>query len=353
MIQEHETDIFNLMRLQKRLLRNSDDPFSIFRWYKHIDGYKLISVKANVPESLEMKRMGFAFANDEYVVPNTDNPQNLWVKHYELPFDARHSDRSLRIKLLEDFLGISDQSEALQFANNYGLLTNAMVSLSEYQQDIPGENWNFWKREIEEFKLAYDVWGLLDRNDPKISQYFQRKDIEIRRKDGTIYRKRSILCFERKFRKTPERESPKTRSSIEDIQWYTLLIEDHQPERFQWLVQQPKVYWAAYLLSRLLNESARLGESSLTLWMDLRAQRVQRPPLLLRFTPRTLLSCLWTILAQMFDGGLKLAKCELCHQWMDVTGHRRHKRVHDRCSKRHRQARWRANRVSGDKQSGE
>lgn len=61
------------------------------------------------------------------------------------------------------------------------------------------------------------------------------------------------------------------------------------------------------------------------------------------WTASNLLGCIWLQLYLSVIGQLKLRRCTVCGCEMDVSDFRRNKRVHDRCSKNSRQARWRAN----------
>jgi hypothetical protein len=62
------------------------------------------------------------------------------------------------------------------------------------------------------------------------------------------------------------------------------------------------------------------------------------------WTANNLLGCIWLQFYLSVIGQLKLRKCTVCGREMDVSDSRRSKRVHQRCSKNERQARWRAGR---------
>jgi hypothetical protein len=57
--------------------------------------------------------------------------------------------------------------------------------------------------------------------------------------------------------------------------------------------------------------------------------------------PVSLLGAIWLEFGEIVTGVRRLIQCELCSRMMDVTENRKHKRVHDECSKRFRMARWR------------
>ena len=62
------------------------------------------------------------------------------------------------------------------------------------------------------------------------------------------------------------------------------------------------------------------------------------------WTANDLLGCMWLQFYLSVIGQLKLRRCTECGLEMDVSNSRKNKRVHDRCSKNRRQARWRAKR---------
>jgi hypothetical protein len=62
------------------------------------------------------------------------------------------------------------------------------------------------------------------------------------------------------------------------------------------------------------------------------------------WTANNLLGCMWLQFYLSVIGQLKLRRCTVCGREMDVSDSRKSKRVHDRCSKNGRQARWRARR---------
>lgn len=66
------------------------------------------------------------------------------------------------------------------------------------------------------------------------------------------------------------------------------------------------------------------------------------------WTARNLLGCIWLQFYLSLIGQLQLRRCTVCGEEMDVTHSRKSRRVHARCSKNRRQARWRAKRKAGD-----
>jgi hypothetical protein len=60
------------------------------------------------------------------------------------------------------------------------------------------------------------------------------------------------------------------------------------------------------------------------------------------WTAANLLGCIWLQFYLSVIGQLKLRRCTVCGLEMDVSHSRKSKRVHERCSKNGRQARWRA-----------
>ena len=57
--------------------------------------------------------------------------------------------------------------------------------------------------------------------------------------------------------------------------------------------------------------------------------------------PHHLLGALWFQLYQAIGGERQFKRCSICQEWMDVTGCRKTKRMHDSCSLRERMYRWR------------
>jgi hypothetical protein len=56
-----------------------------------------------------------------------------------------------------------------------------------------------------------------------------------------------------------------------------------------------------------------------------------------------LLGCIWLQFYLSLIGQLKLRRCVVCEKEMDVSGSRITHKMHDRCSRTKRQAKWRAN----------
>lgn len=57
--------------------------------------------------------------------------------------------------------------------------------------------------------------------------------------------------------------------------------------------------------------------------------------------PVSLESALWYQMLQLATGALKLRRCEICNDWMNITGRKSDKRIHDGCSSRERTRRYR------------
>ncbi len=60
-----------------------------------------------------------------------------------------------------------------------------------------------------------------------------------------------------------------------------------------------------------------------------------------RSRPIHLRSAFWLQLSNIVTGARKLKRCEICQEFMDVTGNKTSKRVHQQCSLRERMRRYR------------
>jgi hypothetical protein len=95
---------------------------------------------------------------------------------------------------------------------------------------------------------------------------------------------------------------------------------------------RPALVVAAYIINEQLGQFCRP-----MLTMDHKNARLRG-----YWTASDLLGCMWLQFYLSVIGQLKLRRCIVCGREMDVSDSRKSKRVHERCSKNGRQARWRA-----------
>jgi hypothetical protein len=62
--------------------------------------------------------------------------------------------------------------------------------------------------------------------------------------------------------------------------------------------------------------------------------------------PVNLKAAIWLYVADLVSGLRRVRRCEVCGQHMDVSGNRRHKSMHDKCSLKTRMSRMRARKRS-------
>ena len=204
-----------------------------------------------------------------------------------------------------EFSAIETPKDALQFANEYGLLGLGEVPRMQLGQDMDGaEQVFYWLEEAQRLRHVYRLSDLCQSKDVRglgKMIYWTRGSVTVTFPNGI---RRAIV---------------------------------HSGNNSQWLNvwKRGDVFGPAKLFIAEEYNSQIDKMASPLLLLDSRSEL--KP----HISTASLLGAIWLEFGEVASGVRKQTVCEYCGLVMDVTNNRSHKRVHDNCSLRVRMARYR------------
>lgn len=235
--------------------------------------------------------------------------------------DLFHQFRDLRL----------DRDSLLSFANQHGWIGD--TGRVDYQERgwIPAVGMQSWESEIQAMIVADQLLSWAENEDlHSLKQYFfwHSTEFDVRM---------AIRIYGRRIR---AEKIPKTPNPIlgPTYSWHEWLVRPDQVERLQAIGWKRGDLVGPARLAVMNIVNARLEKlCHPRLYLDARGGMTGH------WTPVNLLGCIWLQFYLNVIGQLKLRRCTVCGKEMDVTGSRSTRKMHDRCSRNQRQARWRAN----------
>jgi hypothetical protein len=223
-----------------------------------------------------------------------------------------------------------DQESILKFANRYGWIgETGNVDYQNYAL-TPAVGIQIWHREIQAMIVADRLLNWAENADlPSLKQYFWWAPT------GFAV-KMALRIYGRGIRRAPRPTLPDPRLGPSSL-WHEWLILPRHEEELRAIGWKPGnlVGPARLAAMNIINE--RLEKlCHPRLYLD------RRGCLTGHWTPVNLLGCIWLQFYLSIIGQLKLRRCTVCHEEMDVTDCRSTRKMHDRCSKRNRMSRLRA-----------
>jgi len=223
-----------------------------------------------------------------------------------------------------------DRDSILRFANQYGWIGPTGHVEHQNRALIPAVGIQTWITEIQAMIVADQLLAWAKSEDLHcLKRYFTWSPTQFDvRMDLRIYRRR---IWAEEAGKIPDPHRGPMSS------WHEWLVRPGQAERLQ------AIGWKRGDLVG----PARLAAMNT---INIRLEKLCHPRLYLdgrggltgHWTPVNLLGCTWLQLYLSIIGQLKLHRCTVCGEEMDVTGLRSTRKMHDRCSKRVRMSKWRA-----------
>lgn len=227
-----------------------------------------------------------------------------------------------------------DRDPILRFANKYGWIGERGMVEYGGAHSIRAVGLSTWTDQIQKMTIADRLLTWVKRrSQQELSRYFvwhpDRFDVQVRiEMDG-----KSMVATKPRSPLNPDR-----------ARFWGWLVGSHiMPDEVPELQKlgwgrrdftRPALVIAASIINQQLGQFCRP-----MLTMDHKHVRLGG-----YWTANNLLGCIWLQFYLSVIGQLKLRRCIVCGREMDVTDSRKNKRVHDRCSKNRRQARWRARR---------
>lgn len=221
-------------------------------------------------------------------------------------------------------------SAILRFANRYGWIGETGCVNYEKRGWIPATGLKIWTNEIQAMAVAAQLLTWAETNDRrKLRECFcwHPSEFDVRMAIG-IYG-RTIQG---------EVTKPQTKRGTPVSKWN------------EWLVKEGQAGW----LEAIGWKRGELRGPALLAVMNIvntRLERLCHPRLYLNergghtghWTPLNLLGCIWLQFYLSLTGQLKLRRCTVCGEEMDVSKSRSTRKMHSKCSKKKRQQKWRAN----------
>jgi hypothetical protein len=239
-----------------------------------------------------------------------------------------------------------DRDSILAFANRYGWLGNTGKVDQGKHLWIEAMGLSQWHEEIQAMIVAHHLWDCVQRDDRHtLRDYFAWDRATFNVRLSMAIQEREIL--------------PKSHSAMtaEDPSSFTLTPPFLTFDK--WLIDATNV---GSLQAIGWNRDDLLGPARLAVMniVNPRLGAYCHPHLYLdkrglpvgHLTPVNLLGCLWLQFYLTMIGQLKLRRCTVCKQEMDVSDSRSTRKTHDRCAKNARQQRWRSKKRLAD-QNGE
>jgi hypothetical protein len=224
-----------------------------------------------------------------------------------------------------------DHDSILKFANQYGWIGERGVVEYGGAQSIRAVGLSTWIDQIDKMKIAYRLLDLVRIKDQQaLSRYFfwhpKRFDVQVR-----ITMKGETMCSY-----IPGSDTERGHLCGWLVGGHIMPSEVPDLPKLGWErndFTRPALVIAASIINKEIGQSCRP-----MLTMDDKNACLRG-----YWTAENLIGCMWLQFYLSVIGQLKLRRCTECGLEMNVTNSRTNKRVHDRCSKTKRQARWRAN----------
>ena len=266
-------------------------------------------------------KLALAQEDRDFVMLFIKAPRGSWHTYYPLETEAA---------LSRQFAAVQDADGVMAFANQYGLL--GLEGVPRYRRKYDeihkfGERVDDWLDEADQLRDIYEVWGAVcaaeQGDERKLRGLFMWGGMT--RPDY----KWTQNCVPVLIRKSARR----------------MLNQDRFPAirlKREELLRKSRLFIAA-TFNRKMN-----GMASPTLLLDL------KDGLHPHSQPASLLGALWLEFGQVASGERRQIICEICKRWMDVTQHRKDKRVHTSCLERKKKADYRGRKAqNGSKKTGQ
>jgi hypothetical protein len=237
--------------------------------------------------------------------------------------------------LFQKFKNLSlDPDSLLKFANEYGWIGERGKVECGGAHSIRAVGLSTWTDQIQKMTVADRLLHWVKIKDQQaLSRYFvwhpKRFDVQVRiEMDGKSMLETKLGC-----KPNPDR-----------VRVWGWLVGAHiLPHE---VPELPKLGWRRNDLTRpaLVIAASIINEQLAQFCRPMLTMDHKNACLKGYWTAENLLGCMWLQFYLSVIGQLKLRRCTVCGLEMDVTDSRKNKRVHERCSKNRRQARWRARR---------
>jgi hypothetical protein len=228
-------------------------------------------------------------------------PRGSWYTYYPLETEAA---------LSRQFAAVQDADGVMAFANQYGLLGLEGVPRYRRQYDEInkiGERVDDWLGEADELRDIYEVWDAVADADAV--------------PDSDANTLRALFVW--------------GGMAPPDFSWTPNCVPALVPKAGRKRVNQDRFPAIRLELEELLRKSRLFiaerfnrkmnGMASPTLLLDLKGGLHPHSQ------PASLLGALWLEFGHVASGERRQIICEICKRWMDVTQHRKDKRVHTSC----------------------
>jgi len=194
------------------------------------------------------------------------------------------------------------------FVNEYGWLGIGKWIIppgEKTKKEMPtGEDLRTWKKEIETFKQAHQVWEWMEKKEAgKLGQ--------------VIIWKTSSVIYQH-----------------DDRGWFLIASKGKYPEIFNTWKRGSLYAPAKFYLLQIVNE--KLKKAHPRLLLDKKGNLKEY------IYPSNLLTSMWYEFSQALSGQRKLRRCEICGEYMDVTDSRSNKKQHKWCGNNERYFRMKA-----------
>jgi hypothetical protein len=227
-----------------------------------------------------------------------------------------------------------DRDSLLRFANEYGWIGERGKVEYGGAHSVRAVGLSTWTDQIQEMTIADRLLKLVRRkSQQELSRYFvwhpDRFDVQVRiEMDG-----KSMVATKPEYPPNPDR-----------AHFWGWLVGSHiMPYE---VPELPKLGWGRHDFTRpaLMIAAGIINQQIGQFCRPMLTMDDKQACLKGYWTAKNLLGCIWLQFYLSVIGQLKLRRCTVCGCEMDVSGSRKNKRVHERCSKNRRQARWRARR---------
>lgn len=218
-----------------------------------------------------------------------------------------------------------DCDSILEFANRYGWIEETSRPIRARRLWDDRVRLQTWRYEIQSMILADHLWACIQEDDRRtLRKYFRWDPKEFAVAMEVAMDERKVCAV--------DMSKPSVTPS-----WRWQLIGQNGAEELR------KVGWnrgdvigpARVAIMKLVNP--RLSDHCHPhLFLNARGNFVGH------LTPHNLLGCIWLQFYMMVIGQLKLRLCTVCKRELDVSTSRKTHKMHEACSKRRRQQRWRA-----------
>jgi hypothetical protein len=223
-----------------------------------------------------------------------------------------------------------DRDSILEFANLHGWIGETAYVDSHHRALVPAIGIQTWQREIHAMIVADRLLNWANSgNLDALKRHF------VWSPTGFAL-KMTLWIHDRRIRTEPTRGAPNALIGIPSV-WNEWLVRPNQEEMLRASGWKPGDFVRPARLAAMNIINERLEKlCHPRLYLD------RRGCLTGHWTPVNLLGCIWLQFYLSIIGQLKLRRCTVCHEEMDVTNCRSTRKMHDRCSKRIRMSRLRA-----------